>query len=143
MHNTYGWNKPLTYFFRSQYADALSKYMNGEYDGWYINSKLTTAVPSLFNEEFYSRLKKPDEELVLKQALKNNSVSGWKTTVPIRLYHGTKDEIIPYQNSELTLENFKAAGSTDVKLTLISGGSHGSSFAPMMQAFIPWFLELK
>jgi alpha-beta hydrolase superfamily lysophospholipase len=92
--------------------------------------------------DFYEHLKQSDGEADLKKALAENNVSGWKTKIPIRLYHGTKDEVIPYQNSEITLENFKAAGSDDVSLTLIENGTHGSTFEPMMKQFIPWFLEL-
>jgi pimeloyl-ACP methyl ester carboxylesterase len=140
-NNTYHWNKPLTYFFQKQYADVLNQYMNGNHEGSSINSRLTTNLSSLFNPDFYARLKQPEGEMELKRALKKNSVSGWKSNIPVRLYHGTKDEIIPHTNSELTLKNFQEAGSADVKLTLIPGGTHGSSFIPMLKLFVPWFLE--
>jgi alpha-beta hydrolase superfamily lysophospholipase len=58
------------------------------------------------------------------------------------MFHGTRDEIIPYQNSEITLEKFRAAGSENVSLTLIQGGTHGNSFERMLREFIPWFLAL-
>lgn len=141
-NHTYDWNKPLNYFFRDKYADALAKYMNGEYSGGYINSRLTTNVPALFNPEFFTRLHEAHGERQLKDALTQNSVTGWKTDIPIRLFHGTKDEIIPYQNSEVTLKQFKDAGSDHVSLTLIQGGAHGNSFEKMLREFIPWFLAL-
>jgi pimeloyl-ACP methyl ester carboxylesterase len=140
-NNTYNWNKPLTYFFKQQYADALSQYMNGEYGSSFINDKLTTNVADLLDSDFYERLKQ-NSETDLKIALNDNSIHGWKTSFPIQLYHGTSDEVIPYQNSEITLGNFESAGSTSVTLTPIEGGTHGSSFVPMMEHFIPWFLEL-
>lgn len=142
-NNTYHWNKPLNYFFKDQYAQALSTYLNGEYDGGFINRRLTTNVKSLLNADFYHNLKLPEGEAQLKQALQNNSVAGWKTRIPIRLYHGTADEIIPFENSEVTLENFKTSGSRDVSLTSITGGTHGSSFLPMLRNFVPWFETLK
>jgi hypothetical protein len=117
--------------------------MNGKHDGWFINSRLTTNVESLFNKTFYANLKKAEGEMQLKQKLKENSVGGWKTNIPIRLYHGTRDEIIPYQNSEVTLKSFKDAGSKDVSLKLIQGGTHGNSYGPMLQYFVPWFEELR
>jgi pimeloyl-ACP methyl ester carboxylesterase len=142
-NNTYGWNKPLTYFFQDQYAAALTTYMNGEYGGSTINSKLTTVLADLLDPDFYSRLKTEEGEPELKQAPSENSVSGWSTSLPIRLYHGTNDEIIPYHNSEVTLENFNAAGSDHVTLTAIPNGTHGSSFIPMIQLFVPWFETLR
>ena len=139
-NQTYNWNKPLNYFFKERYADALAKYMNGEYSGGYINSRLTTNVRELFNPTFFAGLHDIHGEAELKEALATNSITGWKTDIPIRLFHGTKDEIIPYQNSQVTLNQFKEAGSADVSLKLIQGGTHGNSFEKMLREFIPWFL---
>ena len=141
-NRTLGWNKPLNYFFQDKYADALTQYMNGQYSGSFINGRLTTHVPSLFNTTFLNRLRTSGGETELKNALQENSVAAWRTDIPIRLFHGTKDEIIPYQNSEITLQNFKTVGSSNVTLTLIQGGTHGNSFQRMLLDFIPWFLEL-
>jgi alpha-beta hydrolase superfamily lysophospholipase len=142
-NRTYGWNKPLNYFFQDKYAHALETYMTGEHDGWQINSRLTTDVKSLLNAGFYERLKAVDGEIEFKKALLENSVAGWKTSIPMRLYHGTRDEIIPFENSEKTLDHFEAAGSRDVTLTLIQGGTHGSAFIPMLQKFVPWFESIR
>jgi pimeloyl-ACP methyl ester carboxylesterase len=142
-NHTYNWNKPLNYFFADRYADTLQTYLNGEHEGWFINSRITTDLNKLFNPDFYSRLKEPSGEAELKRAIEKNSVGGWSTAIPMKLYHGTKDEIIPYSNSEATLKNFQAAGSKNISLTAIPNGTHGSSFVPMMQDFIPWFLTMK
>jgi dipeptidyl aminopeptidase/acylaminoacyl peptidase len=142
-NNTYGWSKPLNYFFNQPYADTLSKYMNGQYDGGFINSRLTTSVSKLFNTQFFASLKTPSGETELKHAIARNSVGGWKTQIPIRLFHGTKDEIIPYPNSEVTLERFKSFGSNDVTLKLIPGGTHGSAFIPMLEEIVPWFEKMR
>jgi pimeloyl-ACP methyl ester carboxylesterase len=142
-NETYNWKKPLSYFFSVKYADSVQTYLNGEHEGWTINSRLSTDLNKLFDPEFYTRLKDSAGEPELKEAIRNNSVGGWNTSIPTRLYHGTKDEIIPYSNSEATLKNFREAGSSGVTLTPIPNGTHGSSFLPMMQDFIPWFLTMK
>jgi pimeloyl-ACP methyl ester carboxylesterase len=142
-NTTYNWNRPLEYFFQKPYADILKTHMNGQYDGWQINSRLSTEVTRLLDPAFLQRLKQPDDEAQLKRALAANSVRGWKTSLPIKLFHGTRDEIIPHGNSAVTLESFKEAGSTSVTLTLIPGGTHGGSFIPMLQQFIPWFETLR
>jgi len=140
-NNTYNWNKPLSYFFSAPYAAALTKYMDGTHDGDEINAELTTDMPALFESGFYARLKQPGGETELKQAIATNDISGWGTSVPIRLYHGTKDEIIPVTNSEITLQHFQDAGSTTVTLTEIPGGTHGTSLEPMIKDVIPWLLS--
>lgn len=142
-NETYNWKKPLTYFFQEKYARALKTHMNGEYSGWQINNRLTTHLDELLDPKFLAGLKSVTGEKEFKEALRFNSVGGWESSLPIRLYHGTKDEIIPYQNSEKTLAAFNSAGSPDVKLSIITGGSHGSSFIPMLQQFVPWFQTLR
>ncbi len=137
-NETYDWNRPLTDFFREPYATALETHFNGEYDGWQINSRRTTDVTRLLNPEFLADLGSTNGEAELKAALSRNSVEGWNTNIPIRLYHGTRDEIIPASNSETTLAEFRKTGSEDVSLTLIPGGTHGSSFLPMVRQFVPW-----
>jgi alpha-beta hydrolase superfamily lysophospholipase len=142
-NDTYQWNKPLDYFFNQSYADTLAKYMNGQYSGSFINARLTTVADQLLNTEFFERLKTAEGEPELRQALEDNSVSGWNTQIPTKLFHGTSDEVIPYHNSEITLENFIAAGSSDVTLTPIPDGTHGSTFLPMLEVIVPWFEGLK
>jgi pimeloyl-ACP methyl ester carboxylesterase len=141
-NNTYEWNKSLSYFFQPRYADALGKYMNGQYGGGPINAQLTTDVHKLFNADFFARLSMEGGEAELKDALMKNSITGWETGLPIRLYHGSKDEIIPYQNSEATLKAFQDSESRAVSLKIIPSGTHGSSFIPMLEDFVPWFLEI-
>lgn len=140
---TYQWNKPLNYFFQDRYADALSRYMNGDHGGWQINNHLTTDTRLLLNPKFFARLKDPDGEPEFKAALQSNSLAGWNTATPIRMFHGTRDEIIPYENSEQTLMKFKGAGAKDVELMLITGGTHGNSLIPMLQQVVPWFEQLR
>jgi pimeloyl-ACP methyl ester carboxylesterase len=141
-NKTYDWNKDLSYFFRPVYAKALTNYMNGKHDGWVINQKLTTDVRSLFNPVFHDGLREPGAEKELKGAIVANTINGWKTDLPIRFYHGTRDEIIPLSNSESTIAKFKNAGATAVELRTMPGGTHGSSFGPMAADFIPWFMEI-
>jgi len=139
-NNTYDWHKPLSYFFNTPYAAALGTYMDGAHDGDEINSQLTTDMPTLFESGFYARLRQADQETDFKQAIAKNDVSGWNTSLPIRLYHGTDDEIVPVENSEITLQHFQNAGSTSVTLKKISGGTHGTSLEPMIRDVIPWLL---
>jgi alpha-beta hydrolase superfamily lysophospholipase len=141
-NKTYQWNKPLTYFFQPEYAAALKKHMDGKHDGWYLNSRLTTTVTSLLDPVFYKNIKSGGEH-ELTEVLKDNSVSSWKSGIPIRLYHGTNDEVISYKNSEVTKQKLINAGSKQVELIRIEQGSHGSSFLPMLENFVPWFETLR
>ena len=139
-NQTNDWNKPLSYFFADKYAEHLTLMLDGSYGGGQINSQLTTETASLLNSGFYENIK-GNGELEFKKTLIKNSLVNWTPKTPLRLYHGTMDEIIPYQNSEQVYQKFKQAGS-NVELNLISNGTHGSSFLPMIESVFPWFEEL-
>lgn len=142
-NETNDWNKDFDYFFQEPYATALETYLNGEYGGDFINTKLTTDIKSLFTENFYAELTDSENESDFVTALRDNSVSGWNTTLPIRLYHGTGDEIIPYHNSEVTLQNFADLGSKNVTLTAFQFTNHVQTLTPTLVEVMIWFDELK
>ena len=142
-NETNDWDQPLSDFFNAPYATALTTYMNGEYSGEFINSKLTTDLADLLTEDFYADLTDSESESTFEQKLSENSVKGWETDLPIRLYHGLQDEIIPYENSEITLQNFEAAGSENVSLTTFPIGGHVQTLTPTLIDVIVWFDELK
>ena len=142
-NNTYNWNLPLNYFFRDEYAAVLEEYMTGQYSDGAINPKLPSSIEQLLHPDFFAGLMDPEGELEFKQALAMNAVSNWRASAPIRLYHGTSDDVVPYSNSEQTLESMTQAGSSAVSLTSIPGGSHGSSLVPMLILAIPWFEDLR
>src|SRR5690606_21774719 len=142
-NETYDWNRPLTDFFADEYAGILSQRLNGSYDDGDINPFLTNNIQELFDPDFLSALEDSEGELEFKEALEMNAVSAWAASTPIRLYHGTNDNVVPYSNSERTLETMLDAGSADISLISIPGGTHGSSLVPMLTLAVPWFEELR
>lgn len=142
-NESYEWDRPLTDFFREEYAAVLVQYLTGAYGDGTINPLLTNNIHELLSAEFLSGLQDPEGETAFKEALETNSVSAWTSTAPIRLYHGTQDTVVPYDNSEETLESMTAAGSEEVSLTPIPGGTHGGSLLPMLALAVPWFEELR
>ncbi|HEX8546717.1 MAG TPA: prolyl oligopeptidase family serine peptidase [Cytophagaceae bacterium] len=136
----YNWNKPLDYYFNKSYAIQLPELLNGSHDSIYINSRLTGDLSKLFNPKFYNNLK-GSGELEFKKALVMNSLINWSPQAPLRLYHGTNDEIIPYVNSETTLSSLK--DNKQIELIPIRGGNHINSLVPMLESFIAWLGKLK
>jgi pimeloyl-ACP methyl ester carboxylesterase len=142
-NETYQWDRPLTDFFRDEYATVLEQRLTGDYDDGDINPLLTNDMHDLLSPEFLSGLQDPEGEKEFKDALEMNSVSTWRATAPITLYHGTQDTVVPYSNSEETMNSMIDAGSTEVSLISIPGGTHGSSLLPMLVLAVPWFEELR
>lgn len=139
---TYNLSQSFDYFFNTEYAHKFPELIDGLKSGSHINSELTNDLNDLLNPEFYSNLK-GNQPYFFKDLLAKNSIMPWNSTAPIRLYHGTSDEIIPFSNSESVYAGFLSSGSTSVNLIPIQGGTHGNSFNPMLNDFLPWFETLK
>ncbi len=141
-NQTYGWNRPLTHFFREPNATRIQELIDGTRTSGSINSALDKDPAKLFNPTFLAALK-GDGEQALKQALKRNSLKNWEPKSPTRLYHGTADTMVPFENSQVTVDAMKAAGAPDLKFIPIKGGTHFSSLEPMIKDLIPWMEGMK
>nr|WP_262921607.1 lipase family protein [Pontibacter ruber] len=136
-NQTNSWNRPLTELFQEPYASQLPALFDGTHSGGTINRQLTTDPKKLFAASFYEGLTN-GKETVLKQTLQKNSLTDWAPKSPTRLYHGTSDTIVPFENSKLTYDKFKAQGAPQTEFIAINGGTHGSTITPMLQSLIPW-----
>jgi alpha-beta hydrolase superfamily lysophospholipase len=143
-NKTYGWNRPMSDFFQEPYASQLPVLFNGVATAGTINGSLTTDPTQLFNRSFYGNLTKAGGEAALKQALVDNTIyTNWTPASPTKIYQGTADESVFFQNSKTTYEKLKAAGAKDLTFIPIQNGTHSSSIGPMMMDVIPWFRSLK
>ncbi|GAB3826769.1 alpha/beta fold hydrolase [Pontibacter rugosus] len=140
-NKTNGWNRPLKELFQEPYASKLPALFDGVKNGGAINRELSTDPKKLFNTTFFTDLQDTNKELVLKQALKDNSFLDWVPQSPTRLYHGTTDNIVPFQNSKTTYDRFIAQGAKNLEFIPIQGQGHGSAFGPMLQSLAPWLQQ--
>ena len=143
-YNTaYSWNRPLTDFFQEPYASQIPGLFTGSSSAGTINRALTNDPEKLFNPTFYANLKQENGELELKKALIQNSIpTGWVPASPTKIYQGTEDQSVFYQNSKDAYDKLKAAGAKDLEFISIKGGTHSSSLEPMFMGVIPWFQSL-
>ena len=74
---------------------------------------------------------------------KLNSVNNWATKTPTRFYHGTSDELVPFQITQKTYESFISNGSDSsiVKLVPLSGIGH--EYFPAYMLILKWFKSFK
>lgn len=139
--STYNWNKGFAYYFQEEYAVKLPNLLDGYHSAGTINSELTIYLDSLFNTSFYTNLQSGEEDF-FPDALDKNSLTNWKPETPLRLYHGTDDEVVPYYNSVSTFNSFTSSGAGNVQMMPINGATHGTGFEFMLQDFLPWFESL-
>jgi len=139
---TYGWNRPLTDFFKEPYAGRIPALLDGTKDAGAVSAQLSANPTLLLNSAFYANMQQANEEKMLKAAFVSNSFLNFVPVTATRLYHGTADETVFYQSSQATFDKFKAGGATKVELVPVPGGTHESTVLPMMLSALPWFQSL-
>lgn len=136
------WNRPLNEIFQEPYATKIPALLNGSKTGSQVNAELPKAPSQLYTPAFFNGLA-GNGEAQFRNALAANSLTDWAPQVPTRLYHGTADEVVPYTNSQITFNKLKANGAQNLTLHTIAGGTHGTTFQPMILELIPWFGSLR
>ncbi|MBE9585420.1 alpha/beta fold hydrolase [Mucilaginibacter sp. JRF] len=139
-YNTlYGFNRPLTDYFKEPYAARVPQLLDGSRNGTQINGQLTNTPTDLFADAFYGSLTNANAEAAFKAKVAENSFPNWSPKSVTRLYHGTADANVFIETSQSTYDRFRAAGATNVTLIPIPGGTHQTSVFPMVQDALQWF----
>ena len=137
-NNTYSWGSSYNRWFQAPFDSKIIRLYSGELGSSEINSELTNIPKNLLTVNAFDTLIKriPSN---LYTALLENSVHDWTPSFPLRLYHGTKDEQVPIEDSRATYNTIKTKTSKEFKIVEIEGGTHSSAFIPMLEDVIPWF----
>ncbi len=137
-------SNPLTDFFNEPYADNLPSYFNGQYNGDEINAFLNDTVAVLVTPAFLNGINSDPAFEDFRNAMADNSISGWNTDIPIRLYHGTDDTYVPPTTSELIYQQFEDAGAGN-KVTYfpLEGRDHTTGAVPAILNALLWFNQME
>lgn len=137
-------NNPLTDLFNEPYASALPGYFSGEYTNAEINTFLTDTVARLIAPSFLIGINDDPLYGAYRTAINNNSIHGWNTKEPIRLYHGSVDTYVPPATTEKVYGEFVAAGASDKVVYIpLPGQTHTSGIVPMAIDALLWFSEME
>ncbi len=96
----------------------------------------------LFREGFVQGVLEGTDTAFL-EALSDNDVYDWKPEMPLRLYHGTADRLVPFLNSDSALEAMSARGAPDVVLIETPEGTHDTSFMDYIAGTFMFFLQVR
>lgn len=142
---TYGWDQPLSDFFLEPYATKIPQYFDGTISGDSINKLLPTKVGELLNPDFRANIDTDPKYADMLEAFEENSVVNWAPKAKVYMYHGSADQVVPYQNSLDTYTSLINAGASNenVQLFRLEGAGHGSGFATYLRHVIPLFEALK
>jgi len=141
---TYQWNRNLLEIVKEPYASILYSLFDGTKDGDEINARLTTITRNLLQESFTQAFNE-DGEQDIKAALHENSIHNWITHTPTLLFHGIRDDIVPYENSETAYNNFTNNGMENLEsIKIVKNNiceSHESCFYPFVEETLTWFAK--
>lgn len=125
----YKLDKPASYYFTEKYASKVAA------------AGRNVSIPESFhlalNDSFKKALNDGTDKGFI-DAIADNDVYKFKPKTPTQLYHGTKDPLVFYFNSENAYNAMQKLGATNVELIPVNGGTHSSSilvFLTGTQAF--------
>jgi pimeloyl-ACP methyl ester carboxylesterase len=142
VYNNFYWQRPLTDFFLPAYASNIMNLLSGYYNEDEINQRLTSTLSWLLNPAFMADYR-DDGEKELKEAFKLNSVYNWAPQTPTRLYHGTIDNLVPFEISQKTYESFISNGSDTSVVKLVPIPGIGHEYLPAYKLIHKWFETFK
>jgi pimeloyl-ACP methyl ester carboxylesterase len=135
--------QPLSDYFKEPYASRLPDLFDGSKSGGQINAALTSEIEDLISDELLESFDTSDKFADFRRHLNENSLTDWYPTAPMRLYHGTADVTVPYENTVITYNQLleKQGEKSNVSLFPIEGGTHGTGFLPYAESVISWILS--
>lgn len=136
---------PVTDIMNEPYASRLSSLYTGTLTGGQINSQLTTSIPGLFKADFLSGFIADPKYSSVRDALKNNSISAWKSVIPLYFIHSDGDTHVPVSATNIMYDAMIAAGtsSSTCKKLILSSLDHGDAVVPTMVEGLKFLINLR
>lgn len=140
-----GWTQPLSDFFQEPYASRIPGLFDGSMNGSQINGQLTSVITDLISPGLLANIDSDPKYGYIVDAFNQNSLTDWKPTIRMMMYHGDADTTVPYSNSVITYQKLIANGASSsvVTLTTLPGADHGSGFFPYLEDFVPKMIGMK
>ncbi len=134
---------PLSDYFNEPFATELPSCFYGQFTNGEINEMLNDTVAVLISGSFLNGINTDSKYQGFRDAISNNSVHGWNSSEPIRLYHGTTDNYIPSSTSEQVYQEFIASGAENIVTYIPQPDlNHQTAVIPMALDALLWFMEM-
>jgi dienelactone hydrolase len=131
-YNTvYKLNRPISAYFVEPHAATIEREKQ--------NARITGNLADLLTPTLRRGISE-GSDTALMTAVEDNDVFDWKPKTSIRLYHGDKDDYVPFFNSQTAFDAMKKRGA-DVELKVVPGGDHGTSISDFLLGTLQYFQE--
>jgi len=130
---------------KEPYASRLSTLYTGTLTTGQINSQLTPIIPDLMTEEFLSGFVSSASYSTVREALINNSISAWNTSVPLLLVHGDGDTQVSVTATETIYDEMINAGTSTLtcKKIIFPGLDHSEGIVPCMAEGLLFLIDVR
>jgi pimeloyl-ACP methyl ester carboxylesterase len=125
---------PVSDILKEPYSSRLSGLYNGTLTSEQINEQLTTSISDLFTSDFLSGFETDVKYASVRTSLTENSITAWKTSVPLLLIHGGGDTSVNPLTTENIYNAMIEAGTLNeiCKKEIIPDLDHGDAVVPAM-----------
>ena len=136
---------PASDIFNAPYASKISSLFTGQLTLDQIDSQLTTSIPDLLNPDFISGFATASKYSSVRDALNNNSITAWQSSIPVLFTHGEKDtEVDPVSTENIFNEMIAAGTSPDIcKKIIVANVDHSAGAIPCMISGLLFLDNLK
>jgi len=142
--HSFDFNSILTDFFQEPYATRMPGLFDNQKGSGEINAQLTTDMAALVQPELKSGLLTEARYKYLADAFQANSLTDWKPSKRMYMYHGTSDNTVPFENSKHTYDILIANGaSTDIVTLTSLPGDHTTAVTPYVADLLTKIWALK
>jgi len=138
-------SNPVNDIFNEPYASRISSLYTGLLTSEQINNQLTTSITELINPDFYSGFTTAPEYSSIRDALNNNSITGWHSYKPLFLFHGEEDASVnPVSTENIYSAMIQSGTSEDIcKKVIIPDVGHSEGAVPGLIQGILFINNLK
>lgn len=130
----YAGNKPLSYYFKSPYAEKLSSSLDSA-------RSFTVSFDQLCTDQFRADVRNPAS--TFGKALLDNDLTNRSTNCRTYLIHGDQDEVIPYFISQQTCALLQQQGASQVSVVTLKNQKHVPSEVLFMRRSLELFESMK
>lgn len=126
----------LDEIFLKRYANLVDGLFDGTHTLDEINQKLPETVQVLLRPDFIDRFNRGEGPAY--QAFLANNTNDWRPMAPLRLYHASGDEAVPYAMAEETQARMRSLGA-NVELVDVGDYEHVPAFFEALPLIKKWF----
>ena len=123
--------------FRRRYATIVEDLFDMRHFFDDVAVELPPPARDLLKPSYYAQVTTNRDD-PMRVRLRENAVDRWRPEAPVRVYHSTDDEEVPYEDALVSVERLRRRGAT-VDVRTLPGFDHVNSWIQALPRAVRWF----